>query len=385
VATAAHLSASFVLAFATALAATPLAIRLAKRTAFYDHPEGYKAHLAATPYLGGAAVLSAFAVGALVVAGGHGEVGFILVGAVGLWAVGTVDDRRTLRPAYRLIAAALAAALLWANGLGWDVFPAEGANLAVTVLWVVGLVNAFNLMDNMDGAASAVAATSAAGTAVLALMEGAPHLAGLGLALSGACLGFLRYNLASPARIFLGDGGSMPVGFVLAAMTMAIWPNASFDLPSLVPALLVVGVATFDTALVVVSRYRRRVPIYKGARDHVTHRLRPVLGTARAVALALAVLQGSLCVLAVTVAIGGPGDALVVATVCLGVGIMCGLLLEVGPLALYPEAAAATRTVRPLQRSDQRSSGPAGAYVLVADSARALPRTALFRRAAGSK
>jgi UDP-GlcNAc:undecaprenyl-phosphate GlcNAc-1-phosphate transferase len=340
-ATEAQLGSVFLLAFVTALAATPFAIRLARRTAFYDHPEGYKAHPAPTPYLGGAAVVSAFALGGLVIADSEAEVGFILIGAVGLWVVGTVDDRRTLHPAYRLIAAATAATLLWATGLGWNLFPAESANLAITALWVVGLVNAFNLMDNMDGAASAVAFASGAGAALLALVEGAPHLAGLALALSGASLGFLRYNLASPARIFLGDGGSMPIGFVLAAVTMAISHEAILELRALIPALLIAGIVTFDTVLVIVSRHRRGVPIYKGARDHTTHRLLVRLGSARAVSLTLALVQGGLCALAVAVAIGGEGRALVVATLCVASGTICGLLLEVGPLALGSTAASA--------------------------------------------
>jgi UDP-GlcNAc:undecaprenyl-phosphate GlcNAc-1-phosphate transferase len=367
VATAAHLSASFLLAFITALAATPLAIRLAKRTAFYDHPEGYKAHLAPTPYLGGAAVLIAFAIGGLVIPGGHREVGLILVVAVGLWIVGTVDDRRTLRPAYRLVAAALAGALLWANGVGWHVFPTDGANLAFTILWVVGLVNAFNLMDNMDGAASAVASASGAGAAVLALIEGAPHLAGLGLALSGACLGFLRFNLASPARIFLGDGGSMPIGFLLAAMTMAMWPSATLDLRSLVPVLLIVGLVIFDTVLVVISRHRRRVPIYKGARDHTTHRLRAKLGSARAVSATLAVVQSGLCVFAVTVATGDDAQALFVAVVCVGSGLVSGLLLEIGPLAFQPTASFAAATLR--RPAGEPRSTPEGTHALAATGA----------------
>jgi UDP-GlcNAc:undecaprenyl-phosphate/decaprenyl-phosphate GlcNAc-1-phosphate transferase len=345
VATAAHLSASLLLAFATALAVTPVAIRLARRTAFYDHPEGYKAHLAPTPYLGGAAVLTAFAAGALVVDGGHGEVGLILIGAVGLWVVGTLDDRRTLRPAYRLVAAALAAALLWANGLGWQLFPAEGANLAVTILWVVGLVNAFNLMDNMDGAAGAVASASGAGAAALALVGEAPHLAGLGLAVSGACLGFLRYNLASPARIFLGDGGSMPIGFVVAATLMAL-PVAEAGGSVLVSATFVVGLPIIDTGLVIVSRRRRRVAVCRGGRDHTTHRLLRVLPSPRKVAVLLAVVQALLCT-AGLFAVGARPETTIAAAGLFAAGAVAAVVLLESPQWTRALLHAGMRVSRP--------------------------------------
>jgi UDP-GlcNAc:undecaprenyl-phosphate GlcNAc-1-phosphate transferase len=160
------------------------------------------------------------------------------------------------------------------------------------------VTNAFNLMDNMDGAAGTVALASSLGTGVMALIADDPTLAVFAFALGGACAGFLPSNLAKPSRIFLGDGGSLPIGFLIAAMIMACPPESS-GLTGLLAAAPLVGLPIFDTVLVVISRYRRRVTIYTGGRDHLTHRLKAMLGSAQRVALALAFAQGMLCLLAI--------------------------------------------------------------------------------------
>ena len=116
-----------------------------------------------------------------------------------------------------MLAEFAAAFALWQADLGWLLFDESVLNLALTTLWVVGLVNAFNLMDNLDGAAGTVGGVSAAGVGVLAATQGETAIAAMAFALAGACAGFLRFNLARPSRVFLGDGGSMPMGFLLAA------------------------------------------------------------------------------------------------------------------------------------------------------------------------
>jgi UDP-GlcNAc:undecaprenyl-phosphate/decaprenyl-phosphate GlcNAc-1-phosphate transferase len=318
--------AALLFACLTALAATPLAIRLARRTAFYDRPQRYKAHLVPTPYLGGAAVLAAVAAAVVVFAEGLGRFGPILIGAAGLWVVGTIDDRRNLRPVYRLTATVAAAALLWSTGSGWSVFELETANLAATVVWVVALVNAFNLMDNIDGAMSTVGCASGAGIAAVAIFESDFALAGLALSLSGACVGFLKFNLASPARIFLGDGGSMSVGFLVAAGVMALPIAEGPAWQALVVGTLLVGLPAFDTALVILARYRRGVTIWAGGRDHLTHRLLARIGSQRTVALIVGVGQAALGGLALaTYALGDTATAIVG---ILGIG-MSGVMLAI--------------------------------------------------------
>jgi UDP-GlcNAc:undecaprenyl-phosphate/decaprenyl-phosphate GlcNAc-1-phosphate transferase len=311
---------AFALAFVTVLAATPVAIRVANRLCFYDQPGGYKVHPAATPYLGGAAVVAGVSLAAVLFNGADRELLAILGGTGLLLTVGTFDDRRTVRPSIRILATSGAAALLFASGIGWSIFSTDVANVALTVVWVIGGVNAFNLMDNMDGAAATVAAVSGAGVAALAVINDDPMMAALALALSGACVGFLKYNLASPARIFLGDGGSMPIGFVLAAAVMGLHEMRVSGVPTLIPGALLVGLAIFDTTLVIVSRSRRRVRIYSGARDHVTHRLLPLLRSPRAVVIVLALVQAILSGLAIAAAELGTTAGAILAVSCVSIG-----------------------------------------------------------------
>jgi len=285
---------AFLLALVATLALTPMAIRLARATGFYDHPIGYKGHSDPTPYLGGVAVVGGMLLAAALLGSGAGALAPIAIGATALLAVGTVDDRYALSPLTRLAVEVAAASVLFAGGIRWHLFGSDAINLAITVVFVVGVVNAFNLMDNMDGACGTVAGVSGAALGVLATAQGNPGLAVIAFALSGACLGFLRYNLASPARIFLGDGGSMPVGFVIAALIMAM-PGTRHLAWAFVPvAVVLVGLPALDTTLVVVSRLRRRAGVFTGGRDHLTHRLRAKLGTPRRVAALLAGAQAFL-------------------------------------------------------------------------------------------
>ena len=295
----ARLIGAFVLALSAAFAVTPLAIAVATRTGFHDNPVGYKGHGTPTPYLGGAAVVAAFALAGLTVGGGLSRLSPIVAFAFGLWCLGTIDDRRTLSPRVRLGVEFGAASALWALDLGWSVSGLPVVDLVITNLWVVGLVNAFNLMDNMDGAAATVGGVTALATAALALVDGDVALAVLCAGMSGACFGFLPYNLAGPARIFLGDGGSLPVGFVVAATIMALPDGDGSGWTRLLAAVMLAGLPVFDTALVMISRRRAGIPLLTAGRDHLTHRLASRLGSPRAVALALGATQAVLGAVAI--------------------------------------------------------------------------------------
>lgn len=291
------------LAAAVTIVATPAAIALARRTSFLDNPAGYKRHGRATPYLGGLAVFAGL-LAALPFAHRYG----LLVAAAGvLLLVGTADDRLNLSPVLRVAIEAGVAAALWADGLGWKVLGGGAPDLVLTIVWVVGVVNAFNLFDNMDGACSSAAAAAAAGIGALAIATGQHALAAVCFALTGACLAFLRFNLAGPARIFLGDGGSMPVGLVVAATAMVACSHDGYGLggANVVVAVLMVGTAVLDTTLVVVSRLRGGRALLSGGNDHLTHRLLPGLGSPRRVALALAAVQLVLCAMALGAAEAG--------------------------------------------------------------------------------
>jgi UDP-GlcNAc:undecaprenyl-phosphate GlcNAc-1-phosphate transferase len=279
--------------------ATPIAIRVANRTEFYDHPRGYRKHSAPTPFLGGAAVLAGFLIAAAIVGAVSGRLLVLLGCALVMWGLGTVDDRVSIPPKWRLLAELSAAGALVAAGLGWKTSGGAGVDFVLTAGWIIAIVNAFNLMDNLDGACSTVGCVSALGVGTLAAIDGQPKLAGLAFALAGACMVFLRWNLAKPARIFLGDGGSMLVGFLVAALTMAAGAGMRVGGGSLLAAAMFAGLPILDTTLVSVSRARRGVPLVTGGRDHLTHRLLAFLGSPRAVAAALGAVQAILCAIAI--------------------------------------------------------------------------------------
>ena len=315
----------FALALGAAALAVPVAIRLALRTGFMDVPAGYKGHVRATPYLGGIAVVSAAAVPILLFGAETSRYAALLIWAIVLSVVGTIDDRRSLNPFARLAIEAFAGLALWHYGIGWSMFGSDAANIAVTIFWVVGLVNAFNLMDNMDGASASVTAIAACGAAAVAVIGGDVPLAIIVLAVAGACAGFLPYNLGQPSRIFLGDGGSMPLGLVVAGAVMAAPVAGDAHGGAILALAPIAGLPILDTTLVVVSRRRSGRAILSGGRDHLTHRLRSMLGSARMVALALGTIQAGLCLMAVLIA----------QTSLPAIAVMAGAYIAAGIAAIY--------------------------------------------------
>jgi UDP-GlcNAc:undecaprenyl-phosphate/decaprenyl-phosphate GlcNAc-1-phosphate transferase len=340
----------FSVAGVACLAATPLAIRAARRTGFYDYPREYRRHAAPTPLLGGTAVIGAVLLAAVAL-GVSGKLLVLLGCAVGMWLMGTIDDRVAVGPKWRLPLEAGVAVALLAVGLGWNGYGGAG-DVVLTVVWVVGLINGFNLMDNLDGACGTVASVSAAGIGTLAALHGEPALAGLSFGLAGACAAFLRWNLATPARIFLGDGGSRPIGLLVAGLVMAVARQLQEGRANLLVGALLAGVVILDTTLVTVSRTRRGVPVVTGGRDHLSHRLLLVVRSPRAVAAVLATAQATLCALAIAGDRWGGAAATVPALVAITLG---GAAIAVLDSARFRPPRIAVGT-RPLARGSPAAS-----------------------------
>jgi UDP-GlcNAc:undecaprenyl-phosphate GlcNAc-1-phosphate transferase len=267
-------------ALAFVLLATPLVRRLAWVTGYLDHPEARKLHIAATPLLGGLAV----ALGALVGA----NLGFwslaMSLPPRGLWwmagaalavSLGLIDDRFGMRPAPKMLGQAAAAWLFLQGGVYPKAFFGEFFGQAISIFWMVGLMNAVNFLDNMDGIVGGVSAICALAFAALLGIWGWPHEALFAIGLAGATMGFLRYNFA-PARIFLGDAGSLFLGYCLGAMGL-IAAAAGPGLSGVLSTLLVLGYPLFDTTFVVLTRLADGRKVYIGGRDHTTHRMNRVV------------------------------------------------------------------------------------------------------------
>jgi UDP-GlcNAc:undecaprenyl-phosphate GlcNAc-1-phosphate transferase len=310
-----HYMLIFAAALTFAVAGTPVARRLALRTGILDYPQARKIHNAPMPLLGGAAIYIAFIL-ALLLFGDR----FYISQAVGIFLGATItsffgvwDDRGRVHPLLKLaVGQPLAALILWASGVRVTFLPHPALNLAVTVLWVVGISSALNLLDNMDGLSGGVGAIAAAFFLLLAAMSGQYLVGSLAAALLGACVGFLYYNF-NPASIFMGDGGSLFLGFVLAAVGIKLrFPSNVPQVTWMIP-VLVLGLPIFDTTLVVVSRLRRGLnPLTHPGKDHISHRLVAVGWSQREAVLGLYLICCTLGVLAMFLTQAGLVGAYVV-------------------------------------------------------------------------
>ena len=292
---------SFVVPLLAALVLTPVAGRAARRLGLIDDPDtaGHKTHDEATPYLGGLALgagLLVISVGLIVVGaiaeGANAELFNVLGGAALMSMMGLLDDIRGVSPLVRLAYEAFAAIALWQVGVGAGIFDVAWIDLTLTVLWVIAVTNAVNFIDNMDGLAAGVTAASAFGIFAISATNGDVLVSSLALALAGASLGFLRYNFP-PARIFLGDAGSMMLGFLLAALILKLDLPVAPAAPRVLATLLLVAVPLFDLSVVVVARVLDRRPIWRGGRDHTSHRMLAGGLTRRAIAVRFLMVQGA--------------------------------------------------------------------------------------------
>jgi len=267
----------FLITLIFSIALTPMVLRYAIRMDVLDHPGGHKSHEVAVPYLGGLAIVITFliAVSAMSVLrpphSGRAELLVILAIAVALAIVGFVDDLRQVSPAWRLVAEIAAATLVWLLGNGTAVTSVAALDLGLTVLWFVGVTNAFNLLDNMDGLAAGLAAISSITIFAIAAANGQFLVAALAIGLVGCTVGFLRLNF-HPAQIYMGDCGALFIGFLVAYLGIKLRFEGGRLVSALVP-VLACATAVFDTSLVTISRIRAGRSPFQGGRDHVSHRL----------------------------------------------------------------------------------------------------------------
>jgi UDP-GlcNAc:undecaprenyl-phosphate GlcNAc-1-phosphate transferase len=248
-----------------------------------DHPGARKVHLKPIPLLGGIAIYLGFVLAILLTLRDvpQHQIAAILAGATLVATVGFLDDGGLLHHQVKLfIGMPVAALFLLASGIRAQFFSefVPGPAGAVfdgcfTVLWVVGITASFSILDHMDGLCAGIAAIAAGFFTLSASLNGQVLVRTLGAAVFGAALGFLRWNF-NPAKIFMGDGGAMFLGFLMATLGLKIRPEGvRFPLTWLVP-VLILGVAIFDTTLVSISRGRRGLlPFASPGKDHTAHRL----------------------------------------------------------------------------------------------------------------
>ncbi len=299
---------------------TPLVRLLALRVGAVSHPGGRHVHARSIPRLGGVAICAGVLAAAAVIylafpriAGEAAAVPLRLlglgVGGVAMCAVGVLDDTRGVRALHKLLMQIGVSIFAFACGCRIDGvhvpllgdFSTVTVALPLTTFWIVGLVNAINLIDGLDGLAAGVVVFAATTNLVVAWINGVPLVAWISAATAGAALGFLFYNF-NPARIFMGDSGSYFLGYVLAITALMGTQKASTAASLLVP-IMALGVPIFDTLFAMVRRMLERRSIFSPDRGHIHHRLLDLGLTHRRAVLLIYSVSGVLTVAAIGVSL----------------------------------------------------------------------------------
>ena len=321
----------FVGAVLLSLVCTPLAIATALRRGVLDKPGGHKGHSSPVPYLGGLAIVVSFSISMLipVIAINESSVSrqfLIVIGvALALALLGLFDDLRGLSSTLRLACEVAAGIVLWNLDFGVQLAGVRWVDAVITILWVVGITNAFNLLDNMDGLSAGIAAIASFSFFAIAASNGQYLVAGLSLALGGCAVGFLRHNF-HPARVYMGDSGALFFGFLVAFIGLKLQLNISREVSVLVP-VVVCSVAVLDTTLVTIARLRHGISPFQGGRDHISHRLVKV---GLPVPVAVSVLYAAAAAVGVVAFVISESDKLAAWTLA---GLVAMLLVGFGVLA----------------------------------------------------
>ncbi len=330
--------------FGVTLGLTPLVIATARKLGWVARPRDDRWHSTPTALMGGIAIFGGV-LAAWFAGDGSSAVTPLLGPSVAIFLLGWVDDRLLLRPHLKLIGQIAAAAWAVQNGVVFGGLPYAVAGV-VTLFWIVGITNALNLLDNMDGLAAGVTAIGSLTLALHSAGNGDTATAGAALGVVGACVAFLVFNF-KPAKVFMGDCGSMFLGFSLATLSIQGLPRSAPNvLLSLVLPVLVLAIPIFDTTLVTVARLFHGRRISQGGRDHSSHRLFALGLSERATVLLLYALTGVSGAVALSA-----GHLPITATLMLAgllFVVLLGLGVYLGVLKVYEDETRVPKEARPL-------------------------------------
>ena len=315
------LAASIVLAFLLSFAMTPIVKNFAMKVGAIDVPtDERRMHRQPIPRLGGLAIFIGFLLSVVLFADLTKQVQGILVGAIIVAALGAVDDLISLKPIAKLLGQSVAAVVAISHGViihlftNPNIFSADPywelgvLSIPVTVIWIVAITNAVNLIDGLDGLACGVSTISSLSMLVIALVLGEGDVAIFLAALAGGCVGFLPYNL-NPAKIFMGDTGSTFLGFVLAVVSIQ-GMFKMYSVISFVVPFLMLGLPIFDTAFAFIRRIAKGQSPMRPDRSHVHHRLIDMGFSQKQAVAVLYVISAILGLSAVVLTTSGPIKAM---------------------------------------------------------------------------
>ncbi len=326
----------FLGALVLSIALTPISKWLAPRFGVMAVPRTRDVHSVPVPRMGGTAIFLAVIVMAVLLRsrGEFVQLGALLAGAALMSFLGLVDDRFQLNAYVKLVVQLLAAAFAWYFGIRIQIFQSVALDAIVTVLWIVGITNAMNFLDNMDGLLAGISAVASAFFLLLAVLNGQTLVALLSAAVLGACAGFLFWNL-NPASVFMGDSGSMFLGFLLSCVAIKLRFVGQDTSVSWLTPLIVLLVPLFDVMLVIISRLRRgKNPLTTPGRDHTSHRIANNGYSKREAVLILYIVCGACGIAAVISSVSDVWANLLIAGVLLSTAAFFLWLMEFGPWKL---------------------------------------------------
>ncbi len=316
-----------------AISLTPASKWLAPRIGVIAYPRSRDIHTTPVPKLGGIAILIAVLLFAVI----FGEqlqfqqLAVILLGATFMSFLGLIDDRFQISAYVRLPLQVATALAVWLAGVRVSLFATPTLDAALTIIWLVGITNAMNFLDNMDGLLAGISAVISAFFLVLAVLNGQYLVGLLSAAVLGACLGFLFWNL-NPASVFMGDSGSMFLGFLLACIAIKLRFVGQSPTVSWLTPVIVMALPIFDMTLVVISRLRRgKNPLTTPGKDHTSHRILNQGFTRRETVMILYLVCTALGITAIIASVANVLSNAIIAASLIGIGAWALWLMEFGP------------------------------------------------------
>jgi UDP-GlcNAc:undecaprenyl-phosphate/decaprenyl-phosphate GlcNAc-1-phosphate transferase len=292
-------------AWATTVLIIPWVKKFSHRIGILDQPESRKVHTNPTPRLGGVGIYFGFVVSSLLVLPIDKLLITIIAGGTLILILGIWDDVKSISPLIKLAFQIAIAGLTYYFGISihWISAPDGGfiflqwLSIPLTIFWIVGLINAINLLDGLDGLAGGIAAIAACILAFVAIQHQQFLVATLMIALLGSCLGFLKFNFSN-AQVFMGDSGSMFLGYILACVSVIGVLKSTVTFALLIP-ILIFAVPISDTLFSIIRRFRKKQPLFKADNGHYHHRLLELGLTAKQITILSYVISGLLGIIAI--------------------------------------------------------------------------------------
>jgi len=307
-----------VIAFLVAFIATPIVIKLARKWGAMDAPCDRKVHTSSMPRMGGLAIYAGFLVAVLATQTINTQLIGVLIGCTMIILLGIADDIKGLSPKVKLAGQTLAALVVVLFGVQIsfitnpfaDVLFLNALVIPLTVLWIVGVTNAVNLIDGLDGLAAGTSGIAAVIIGIVAFMEGHIAVAILAMVLAGSVFGFLPFNF-NPAKVFMGDTGSMFLGFTLSVLAVIGLTKGATVISVFIP-IVILGIPIFDTLYAIVRRFLNGVPIFQADKGHLHHQLLDMGLTHKQTVLVIYAINICLGVSAVFMSMLAPPQAVVI-------------------------------------------------------------------------